>query len=255
MVRAGPVACWSRSPASRSDEARPEPDQCRAPTAAPWWGVREALAPRIAREQLLYPSALDTLAAAMDQPHLAIAGLPCGLQIGVDHLLDLGRPKRVEVEVILDGEPHRCREGSIVVGLVHGSCYTTRVGPIRRSGIRAAVLEESDTEGAAMIRDAVHIPHVSTGSYPLREGCGVRPLVDGEPAFRRICEAVEAARSRVWITVAFIEPDVQLPDGRGSFFDVLDRAVAHDKTLGWEIPYTVCHGDTPDISAYLMFQF
>lgn len=76
-----------------------------------------------------------------------------------------------------------------------------------------------------MIRDADHIPHVDTGSYPLREGCRVRPLVDGEPAFRRICQAVEAARSRVWITVAFIEPDVQMPDGRGSFFDLLDRAV------------------------------
>ncbi len=77
-----------------------------------------------------------------------------------------------------------------------------------------------------MTRDASHIPHVSSGSYPLREGCRVRPLVDGEPAFRRICEAVEAARSRVWVTVAFIEADVQMPDGRGSFFDVLDRAVA-----------------------------
>jgi phosphatidylserine/phosphatidylglycerophosphate/cardiolipin synthase-like enzyme len=74
------------------------------------------------------------------------------------------------------------------------------------------------------IGDADHIPHVNSGSYPLREGCRVRPLVDGEPAFRRICQAVEAARSRVWITVAFIEPDVQMPDGRGSFFDVLDRA-------------------------------
>jgi phosphatidylserine/phosphatidylglycerophosphate/cardiolipin synthase-like enzyme len=77
-----------------------------------------------------------------------------------------------------------------------------------------------------MNRDAVHIPHVNTGSYPLREDCRVRPLVDGEPAFRRICEAVEAARSHVWITVAFLEADVQMPDGRGSFFDVLDRAVA-----------------------------
>jgi phosphatidylserine/phosphatidylglycerophosphate/cardiolipin synthase-like enzyme len=77
-----------------------------------------------------------------------------------------------------------------------------------------------------MIRDAAHIPQVNSGSYPLREGCRVRPLVDGEPAFRRICQAVEAARSRVWITVAFIELDMQMPDGRGSFFDVLDRAVA-----------------------------
>jgi phosphatidylserine/phosphatidylglycerophosphate/cardiolipin synthase-like enzyme len=50
--------------------------------------------------------------------------------------------------------------------------------------------------------------------------------VDGEPAFRRICEAVEAARSRVWVTVAFIESDVRMPDGRGGFFDVLDRAAA-----------------------------
>jgi phosphatidylserine/phosphatidylglycerophosphate/cardiolipin synthase-like enzyme len=77
-----------------------------------------------------------------------------------------------------------------------------------------------------MPRDAAHIRHVTSGSYPLREGCKVRPLVDGEPAFRRICEAVEMARSQVWVTVAFIERDVQMPDGRGSFFDVLDRAVA-----------------------------
>jgi len=77
-----------------------------------------------------------------------------------------------------------------------------------------------------MIREAAHIPHVNSSSYPLREGCRVRPLVDGEPAFRRICQAVEAARSRVWITIAFIEMDMQMPDGRGSFFDLLDRAVA-----------------------------
>ena len=52
----------------------------------------------------------------------------------------------------------------------------------------------------------------------------MRPLVDGEPAFRRICEAVESAKKSAWVTVAFIDRDVQMPDGRGSFFDVLDRA-------------------------------
>jgi phosphatidylserine/phosphatidylglycerophosphate/cardiolipin synthase-like enzyme len=67
---------------------------------------------------------------------------------------------------------------------------------------------------------------VESGAYPLREGNLVRPLVDGEPAFRRICQAVEAARSSVWVTVAFIRRDVQMPDGRGSFFDVLDRAAS-----------------------------
>ena len=74
-------------------------------------------------------------------------------------------------------------------------------------------------------RDAAHIPFVTRSSYPLRGGNQVTPLVDGEPAFRRICEALEAARASAWVTVAFLERGVQMPDGRGSFFDVLDRAV------------------------------
>ncbi len=77
-----------------------------------------------------------------------------------------------------------------------------------------------------MHRDGAHIPFVSSGPYPIRAGNEVVPLVDGEPAFRRISEAVEAARHSIWLTVAFIERDVQMPDGRGGFFDVLDRAVA-----------------------------
>ena len=71
-----------------------------------------------------------------------------------------------------------------------------------------------------------HIPFIDQGSYPARPGNTVRPLIDGEPAFRRICEAVEAARHSVWVTVAFIRPGFLMPDGRGTFFDVLDRAVA-----------------------------
>ena len=71
-----------------------------------------------------------------------------------------------------------------------------------------------------------HIPFVDQASYPARRGNLVRPLIDGEPAFRRICEAVEAARHSVWVTVAFIRRDCLMPDGRGTFFDVLGRAVA-----------------------------
>ncbi len=33
-----------------------------------------------------------------------------------------------------------------------------------------------------------------------------RPLVDGEPAFRRICEAVYTAHRNVWVTVPFLSP-------------------------------------------------
>jgi phosphatidylserine/phosphatidylglycerophosphate/cardiolipin synthase-like enzyme len=54
----------------------------------------------------------------------------------------------------------------------------------------------------------------------------VRPLVDGESAFRRIAEAVESARHSVWLTVTFMSPDFAMPGGRGSLFDVLDRAAS-----------------------------
>lgn len=52
----------------------------------------------------------------------------------------------------------------------------------------------------------------------------MRPLVDGEPAFRRICEAIEGAHHSVWTTVTFLWATFVMPSGQGSFFDVLDRA-------------------------------
>ena len=76
-----------------------------------------------------------------------------------------------------------------------------------------------------MERDAQHIPFTEAGSYPIRGGNAVRPLVDGEPAFTRICEAVQAARHSVWVTIAFLQEDFEMPGGRGTLFDVLDRAV------------------------------
>ena len=56
------------------------------------------------------------------------------------------------------------------------------------------------------------IPCVASASYPLRPGNLVRPLVDGEPAFRRIGEAVLAARRRVWVTIAYVDREAKLPD-------------------------------------------
>ncbi len=76
-----------------------------------------------------------------------------------------------------------------------------------------------------MQRHGQHIPFSTSGSYPARVGNAVHPMVDGEPAFRRICEAAEAARHSVWVTVSFIKRNMQMPDGRGTFFDVLDAAV------------------------------
>lgn len=67
---------------------------------------------------------------------------------------------------------------------------------------------------------------VQSGSYPVRSGNVVRPWIDGLPAFRRIGEAIEAATSRVWVTVTFMWPTFEMPDGRGTALDVLDRAAA-----------------------------
>jgi phosphatidylserine/phosphatidylglycerophosphate/cardiolipin synthase-like enzyme len=77
---------------------------------------------------------------------------------------------------------------------------------------------------AGMTTAGAHIPWVHDARFPPRAGNLVRPLIDGLPAFRRICEVVEAARHSVFVTVAFIHPSFELPDGRGSFFDVLERA-------------------------------
>ncbi len=70
------------------------------------------------------------------------------------------------------------------------------------------------------------IPFVQSASYPIRPGNLVRPLIDGEPAFRRICETIEAAQKSVWLTVTFMWSNFEMPDGRGCTLDVLDRAAA-----------------------------
>lgn len=59
------------------------------------------------------------------------------------------------------------------------------------------------------------IPFVQSASYPIRPGNLVRPLIDGELAFRRICETIEAAQKSVWATVTFMWADFEMPDGRG----------------------------------------
>jgi phosphatidylserine/phosphatidylglycerophosphate/cardiolipin synthase-like enzyme len=65
----------------------------------------------------------------------------------------------------------------------------------------------------------------ASGSYPRRDGNRVRALIGGREAFGRIAAAVDAARRRVWVTVAFYADDFRLPDGRG-LFELLESAAA-----------------------------
>jgi cardiolipin synthase len=74
--------------------------------------------------------------------------------------------------------------------------------------------------------DSPTVPFTREASYPVRSGNVLRPLVDGEPAFRRVCEAIEAAHHSVWATVTFMWASFEMPDGRGSALDVLGRASA-----------------------------
>jgi cardiolipin synthase A/B len=67
-------------------------------------------------------------------------------------------------------------------------------------------------------------PFVTTGSYPTRASNSAQLLIDGEPAFRRICEATETAQHSVWVTVTFMWQEFQMPNGRGTALDVLNRA-------------------------------
>ena len=86
---------------------------------------------------------------------------------------------------------------------------------------------------------ASHIPPVANGSYPVRAGNFVRPLIDGQHAFGRICAAIEAARHSVWMTVAYLAPDFLMPNNRGTLFDVLDRAAARGidvRAIFWRTP-------------------
>lgn len=86
---------------------------------------------------------------------------------------------------------------------------------------------------------AARIPPAARASYPRRGGNAVRPLVDGAPAFERICTAIEEAASSVLATIAFVERDVAMPGGRGTLFDVLDRAASRGvevRVLFWREP-------------------
>ncbi|MFS0688792.1 phosphatidylserine/phosphatidylglycerophosphate/cardiolipin synthase family protein [Sporosarcina sp. 179-K 8C2 HS] len=70
------------------------------------------------------------------------------------------------------------------------------------------------------------VPPPSRASYPVRPGNALLPLIDGEPAFRRVCEAIEQAEHSIWATITFMWASCQMPDGRGTPLDVLNRAAA-----------------------------
>ncbi len=83
-----------------------------------------------------------------------------------------------------------------------------------------------------------NIPPATRCTYPVRPGNAVFPLVDGLPAFERICAAAEQAKHSVWVTVAFIEQDMQFPGGRGTFFQFMQRL--HDQGLDVRVLFWRC---------------
>ncbi len=81
-----------------------------------------------------------------------------------------------------------------------------------------------DIRYSRAIEQGSAIPFVNVGTYPTRTGNAVTPWIDGEPAFDRICEAIESARHSVWATIAFMWPTFRMPRGCGSALEVFERA-------------------------------
>lgn len=92
----------------------------------------------------------------------------------------------------------------------------------------------------------------AAGSYPRRDGNAVRPLIGGAEAFGRIAEAVDAARHRIWVTVAFYADDFRFPDRRG-LFELLEGAAARGvdvRAVFWRPnPESANYGRTYSIDA------
>jgi cardiolipin synthase A/B len=84
-----------------------------------------------------------------------------------------------------------------------------------------------------------YIPQSDNSSYPLRGGNQVLPLIDGARAFSRICDMVDTAEKSVWVTIAFINEDFLMPDGRGTFFEVCEKACQRGidvRVIFWRSP-------------------
>ena len=89
------------------------------------------------------------------------------------------------------------------------------------------------------------IPIPDSAFFPPREGNAITPLVDGGTAFDRISSTIESATSSVWVCVAFLEPEATFPQGRGTFFDLLDGATSR----GLDVRVLFWHPEGPSADA------
>lgn len=81
------------------------------------------------------------------------------------------------------------------------------------------------------------IPVPDSAFFPPREGNVITPLVDGGIAFDQIASTIESATSSLWVCVAFLETEATFPNGRGTFFDLLDDAASRGldvRALIWQ---------------------
>ena len=88
---------------------------------------------------------------------------------------------------------------------------------------------------------------MSNGSYPSGDRNRIPLLVDGEH-FRRMCEAIGAARWSAWVTIAFIWSALRMPDGKGTASDVLNQVAKRgvDVHLALRSHYESNHGSVEE---------
>jgi cardiolipin synthase A/B len=89
------------------------------------------------------------------------------------------------------------------------------------------------------------IPIPDSAFFPPRERNAITPLVDGGIAFDRIASTIESATSSLWVCVAFLEQEATFPEGRGTFFDLLDGAASR----GLDVRALIWHPEGPSADA------
>jgi cardiolipin synthase A/B len=87
------------------------------------------------------------------------------------------------------------------------------------------------------------LPFVAS-SYPVRSHNSVQYWIDGEAAFVRLCQAIEAAQHSVYATITFMWAAFRMPHNRGTALEVLSRAAARGvdvRLIFWRPDHSTAH--------------
>ena len=79
------------------------------------------------------------------------------------------------------------------------------------------------------------IPPASKGQcYPQREGNTAIPFIDGEKAMKRIFNKIKRAKSKVWLTMCFVDINFKIPSFEESIIEMISK-VSQKKNMDFRV--------------------